>query len=416
MRDYNFGEFIFKLRKQKKLTQSQLGEKLGVSDKAVSKWENGAAKPSVDMLYKLAEFFNVSVDELVSGKLVEDKKSQIIIKEKVLKKKKPTMKILISLAVAVVLLVTTFFVFFSNRPRANVQGNTNSNLVRWGLVATQGEWVYYQNAEYNNYLYKMRSDGTEKQILSKDYAIQINVVGDWVYYVKEHSYVGNDGGIYKIKTDGTKRTRLSNTIPYWLLVLNGEIYYVTQFEGGPINKMTLDGEYLTTICNDVCRDVNFIDNNFYYINDSDNLIYKISIDGTGRKVFNSTLEAYNLVGEGDYLFVEDTDEICRMSTTDDECLYYKNYKNFQSSFLNYYDGWIYFIGHNFADENNIETAIYKMKSNTQEITKLLDIEFSNMSNYSISVADGWIYFNNESDNNYMYRIKTDGSNLQKIYV
>ncbi len=72
MRDYEFGNLVYKLRKDKGLTQSQLGEKLGVSNKAVSKWENGVAKPNVDLLYKLADFFEISVDELVSGKLVSE--------------------------------------------------------------------------------------------------------------------------------------------------------------------------------------------------------------------------------------------------------------------------------------------------------------------------------------------------------
>ncbi len=67
MRDYNFGNQIYMLRKQNNLTQSQLGKMLGVSNKAVSKGENGTAKPNINKIYRLSQIFDVSVDELVTG-------------------------------------------------------------------------------------------------------------------------------------------------------------------------------------------------------------------------------------------------------------------------------------------------------------------------------------------------------------
>ncbi len=67
MRDYQFGEFIYKLRTERKLSQSKLGELVGVSNKAVSKWENGVSKPSMDTLKKLAAVFNLSIEELLNG-------------------------------------------------------------------------------------------------------------------------------------------------------------------------------------------------------------------------------------------------------------------------------------------------------------------------------------------------------------
>ncbi|MBQ9009156.1 MAG: helix-turn-helix transcriptional regulator [Clostridia bacterium] len=66
-RDYLFGNRLMKLRKQNRLTQFQLGRLIGVSDKAVSKWENGSAKPSTDSCTKLAEVLHVTVDEILRG-------------------------------------------------------------------------------------------------------------------------------------------------------------------------------------------------------------------------------------------------------------------------------------------------------------------------------------------------------------
>ena len=65
MNDYSFGNYIYELRKRAGLSQSELALKLGVSNKAVSKWEVGKAKPAVDKIRKLAVIFGVSVDDLL---------------------------------------------------------------------------------------------------------------------------------------------------------------------------------------------------------------------------------------------------------------------------------------------------------------------------------------------------------------
>lgn len=66
MNDYTFGEFIYKKRSEKCLSQAKLAELLGVSDKAVSKWENGKSKPQVEMLKKLAIVLDASFEEMLN--------------------------------------------------------------------------------------------------------------------------------------------------------------------------------------------------------------------------------------------------------------------------------------------------------------------------------------------------------------
>ncbi len=60
----SIGTSIFTLRKEKKLTQAQLAEKLGVSEQAVSKWENGQCAPDVSLFPIIAEYFGVSIDRI----------------------------------------------------------------------------------------------------------------------------------------------------------------------------------------------------------------------------------------------------------------------------------------------------------------------------------------------------------------
>ena len=62
------GECILNYRKQHGLTQSDFGELLGVSTQAVSKWESGKCCPDIELLPALAQFFEVSLDELVGEK------------------------------------------------------------------------------------------------------------------------------------------------------------------------------------------------------------------------------------------------------------------------------------------------------------------------------------------------------------
>ena len=67
MDNEKFGNFIKSLRKEKKLTQKELGEKLNITDKAISKWERGLSFPDITMLNSLASFFEIDVSELLNG-------------------------------------------------------------------------------------------------------------------------------------------------------------------------------------------------------------------------------------------------------------------------------------------------------------------------------------------------------------
>ncbi len=61
------GQFLAELRKEKELTQEQLGEKLGVTNKTVSRWENGNYLPPVEMLQSLSELYGLTINELLSA-------------------------------------------------------------------------------------------------------------------------------------------------------------------------------------------------------------------------------------------------------------------------------------------------------------------------------------------------------------
>lgn len=72
MNQYITGTMIRELREKKNLTQAELAEKLYVSDKTVSKWENGKGYPDISLLEPIAQIFGISVAELLSGKTVSN--------------------------------------------------------------------------------------------------------------------------------------------------------------------------------------------------------------------------------------------------------------------------------------------------------------------------------------------------------
>ena len=72
MNQYVTGTVIKKFREKDKMTQFQLAEKLGVSDKTVSKWETGKGYPDITLLEPIAKVFRISVTELISGSTIHN--------------------------------------------------------------------------------------------------------------------------------------------------------------------------------------------------------------------------------------------------------------------------------------------------------------------------------------------------------
>lgn len=72
MNQYVTGAVIKELREKNKMTQRELAEKLGVSDKSVSKWENSRGFPDITLLEPIANVFRISVTELISGNTIHN--------------------------------------------------------------------------------------------------------------------------------------------------------------------------------------------------------------------------------------------------------------------------------------------------------------------------------------------------------
>lgn len=66
------GMFLKELRKQNNMTQEQLGERLGVTNKTISRWETGNYMPPIECLKRLSELYIISINEIISGKRLNE--------------------------------------------------------------------------------------------------------------------------------------------------------------------------------------------------------------------------------------------------------------------------------------------------------------------------------------------------------
>lgn len=123
MDKYKFGEYIYKKRKKQGLTQDELGRKLGVTNKAVSKWEVGETLPDITILPNLAEALEITVDELLSQ--TDKVKEEIKVKNtKITKSKKNLIFYLLIGLLGCLLLVSIIFNIISL-----VDDNTETSII-----------------------------------------------------------------------------------------------------------------------------------------------------------------------------------------------------------------------------------------------------------------------------------------------
>ena len=76
MNQEKIGKFISKCRKDKKMTQSELAEKLGVTDKSIGNWENGRNMPDLSLFKPLCDVLGITINDLLSGEKISKDKYQ----------------------------------------------------------------------------------------------------------------------------------------------------------------------------------------------------------------------------------------------------------------------------------------------------------------------------------------------------
>lgn len=122
-----FGKFIKEIRKKNNLTQKQLAEKYNVTYQAVSKWENGKNMPDMTLIKQMSEDFNVSLEEMFSGKL---------------KKKTKHKKIIIGLLFVILIAIIIFLIILIQKSDSSFHFKT--------LTSACGDFNISGNIAYND--------------------------------------------------------------------------------------------------------------------------------------------------------------------------------------------------------------------------------------------------------------------------
>ena len=116
------GKFIKQKRKEKKITQSELAEKLNVTDRAISKWENGICMPDSGKITELCKILNITINDLFSGEVVDMKDSEKKLEKNLLEimklkeqkdKQLLSLEIFIGILVSIILFACVFLVSFT---------------------------------------------------------------------------------------------------------------------------------------------------------------------------------------------------------------------------------------------------------------------------------------------------------------
>lgn len=172
MNQEKIGKFIAQCRKEKKITQQELANKIGVTDKAISKWENGRCLMDISLLKPLSENLDVSIIELINGEKIEHEKiytksnetvesTLFYLKEKL--KKTKIKNILITFFSTTTLIIFSIFLYKGIiLYKYNAEPSTNLKELKKGLSTNESIKIYKKSINENEYLIeddiKIRND------------------------------------------------------------------------------------------------------------------------------------------------------------------------------------------------------------------------------------------------------------------
>ena len=171
------GKFIAQRRKELKLTQEEIAEKLGITSQSVSKWERGVNSPDISLLIEISRILNVSIEELLAGQLSENKEKQITGREEIIidtikhytnKTRKKYLNITKIIIVAFLLSIISFLGLYYinnyNKIRIySIHSQSEDIQINGKIIFNpQNNLIIINDIEYND-----KYTGTDKELIGK---------------------------------------------------------------------------------------------------------------------------------------------------------------------------------------------------------------------------------------------------------
>lgn len=145
------GKFIKELRRKHNLKQDELGEKLFISRKSISKWETGRACPSVDMMKRMSKVFGITVDDLVAGEVISEPPNEEIERKSFDIKNYKVVGIVLLIIVSV-LIVSMYFSNHMFSPAYKIYYEDENFFINDGLLVLDEEESYLSFGSTSTYI------------------------------------------------------------------------------------------------------------------------------------------------------------------------------------------------------------------------------------------------------------------------
>lgn len=172
MNQEKIGKFISTLRKEKNMTQQDLADKIGVTDRAISKWENGRGLPDLSLLKPLSDELGITINELISGEKLNKKEYQNKVEENVLntinysKKQIKIIKNKFALILSFILIIITIFIILFSIDINRMRNNEPILFSTWGFDYFPP--INLDSDKINNAIEKYIISASEKDNKNKD--------------------------------------------------------------------------------------------------------------------------------------------------------------------------------------------------------------------------------------------------------
>ena len=185
------GTFIATLRKEKNMTQKVLADKLGVSDRAVSKWENGRGLPDVAFMKQLCKILDITVDELLSGERINKTETELIYENNIfnvllsreleIRKRRILRKICFILITVVIIIGSVAALQIFNFIISSVRGEGYSLSTAIYSAKADKVTMLIEDGEYNKAVKYIGFSGQNRENLQKGWTENMDFLDDVIY-------------------------------------------------------------------------------------------------------------------------------------------------------------------------------------------------------------------------------------------
>lgn len=269
----------------------------------------------------------------------------------------------------------------------------NENTPCGEIIARIDDWIYFKNIFDFNSLYRIKTDGTCKTLLSDlNRYTPVKINSNYICFSDS-----KNSAIYRMNLDGTNKVKLSDGITYRSQLV-GDMFYFSSANDERLYKVNVLTLEKTKVIDQPITDF-CVSGDWVYFG-----LYKIKTDGSQLQcIYNDYLNLNDpILVVDDFIYYINTDKnLCRVKNDGTQ---YSIVFNGICRNVKVNNDIIYF---NDSIDNN--SGIFKMQLDGSQIS-----EITNITGKVINIVDDWIYFTNSAEDDILYKVKIDGSGLQMI--